>query len=258
MSTTLAEWVPAMCRANRFSRVREAFVSCFISFAQAFVSNCTSQRSVDKYCKLPAIPRYSLHSCMTRTTLSSSFCLTDPATLCVGVGLQHVSPINDSERASSRVRHGGLRSKDPENRELGGILTINPVMPTQEASQTVTKATQPVSPAEKMFSINHSRVGFYSAHQSTYLLPEHSRYPRQHQTGQLQRRVPNRAEHLWQKKPQDASFQRISGAWLAVRRRRGFGREHCCQQEQRNWTVRESVAGGFFHRRVSRWVGRKV
>ena len=36
MSATLADWVPVNYRANRFSRVHEAFVGCFISFAQAF------------------------------------------------------------------------------------------------------------------------------------------------------------------------------------------------------------------------------
>ena len=48
MSTTLADQVPAKYRANRFSRVHGAFVGGFTSFAQTFVSNCTSQRSIDK------------------------------------------------------------------------------------------------------------------------------------------------------------------------------------------------------------------
>ena len=62
------------------------FVGCFISFAQAFVSKSTSQRSIYKYCK------GYLHSCMNRSASSSGFCLTDPATLGAGAGLQFVSP----------------------------------------------------------------------------------------------------------------------------------------------------------------------
>ena len=55
-NTSLTDWVPAVFRTNRSSRVHEAFGGCFISFAQAFVSNRTSQRSTDKYCKLPTSP----------------------------------------------------------------------------------------------------------------------------------------------------------------------------------------------------------
>ena len=81
------DWVPAKYSSNRFSRVHEAFVGCFISFAPAFVSNCTSQRSEDKFCRLPRIPRLGLHSSMSRSASSPSFCLTDPATLGVGAGV---------------------------------------------------------------------------------------------------------------------------------------------------------------------------
>ena len=69
MSTNLADWVPVPTVS--FSRVHKAFVGCLTSFAQAFVSNCESQRSIDKYCTLPPIPRLSLRSRMSRSASSS-------------------------------------------------------------------------------------------------------------------------------------------------------------------------------------------
>ena len=83
--------VPARYRAQSFSRAHEAFVGCGISSAPAFGSNGTSQRSEDKYCRLPTISRKSQHSCMSRA--ASGFCLTDPPSLGIGSGLQFVSPM---------------------------------------------------------------------------------------------------------------------------------------------------------------------
>ena len=75
-------------RANRFSRGNEP--GCFISFAQAFVPNCTSRRSKDKYCRLPTTPR----SALLRVQVSIIVRLVAwPATLGGGAGLQLVIPM---------------------------------------------------------------------------------------------------------------------------------------------------------------------
>ena len=50
-----------------------------------------NELSLDKHSRLPTVPRWSLCSCMSSSASSSGFCLTDPATVGVGAGLQFVS-----------------------------------------------------------------------------------------------------------------------------------------------------------------------
>ena len=69
-SATLADCAPAKYRANRFIRVHEAFVGCFISFAQASVSNCSSQRLID--CQAPNNSTEE-SALLSRSTSSSGF-----------------------------------------------------------------------------------------------------------------------------------------------------------------------------------------
>ena len=77
--TILAYW-----RASRCSRDHEAFVGCFVSFAQAFVSTCQVLQAANG-------PQQSQHSCMSNSTSLSSVRKTHPTTLGVGAALRFVS-----------------------------------------------------------------------------------------------------------------------------------------------------------------------
>ena len=56
-----------------FSRVHEAFVCCFISSHKHSSRIAHHSDQLTNYCKLPTIPRNSLHSCMSRSTSSSAY-----------------------------------------------------------------------------------------------------------------------------------------------------------------------------------------
>ena len=85
-----ADWVPAKWPSGEHIvsvASTKLFGGCLVSFPQALVSNCSSQRSLDMWCTLSTSPRWGLlYSCMGTPASLSGFCWTDPAPLGVGAG----------------------------------------------------------------------------------------------------------------------------------------------------------------------------
>ena len=129
MSKTLADWVPASYRANRFSRLNEALLhKCLFRTARhSDRSTCTA--SFRRFHGRVCIP------CVSSSASSSGFCLTDPASLGVGAGLQHVRAV--MRKHHSEVISGWAQCRSCLNATLAHASDVRTFMPTPNTVDTL-------------------------------------------------------------------------------------------------------------------------